>query len=196
MNCTNHPDVIAGVVSCARCGGAFCPDCVVEIDGQPYDAACKEEQIRDLRSGSAGLAYATAGRRFSGMFVDGLIFLVVAYLPTVFWAASRQAESPRANPLTTLAVQVLVPGILFIIYEAVMLSRDGQTLGKKAMGIKVVNADGSEVQGGQAWKRAISRYLMQLTYVLGFIDSLMVFSRNRRTLHDRFAKTLVVNVRS
>jgi uncharacterized RDD family membrane protein YckC len=194
MNCTNHPDVTAGVVNCARCGGAFCPNCVVEIDGLPYDAACKEEQIRDLRSGSAGLAYASASRRFGGMFVDGFLLLFVAYLPTFFWTASRQVDPSRPDPLG-LAVQVLVPGILFIIYEAVMLSRDGQTLGKKAMGIKVVNADGSEVQGGQAWKRAISRYLMQLTYVLGFIDSLMVFSQNRRTLHDRFAKTLVVNVR-
>lgn len=191
MNCTNHPDVAAGVLACARCGQAFCPDCVVEIDGLPYDAACKEEQIRDLRSGSADLAYASASRRFTGMFVDGLLIFVV-YVPFIVYNL-RHANEPVSG--LRMAAQYLLPAILFVIYEGWMLGRDGQTLGKKAAGIKVVNADGSDLRDTAAgWKRAVSRQLMGLTYVLGLVDSLMIFSRRRRTLHDRFAKTVVVNV--
>ncbi len=89
--------------------------------------------------------------------------------------------------------KVALPAALWVIYEALMLASGGQTLGKKAAGTKVVNADGSDLRGSQAWSRAISRQLMSITYILGFIDSLMIFSEKRRTLHDRFGKTLVVN---
>jgi uncharacterized RDD family membrane protein YckC len=34
---------------------------------------------------------------------------------------------------------------------------------------------------------------MSITYVLGLVDGLMVFTTNRRTLHDRIGKTVVVN---
>ena len=59
--CPNHPDVVSGLVACARCGVAYCGDCVVELEGRPYDASCKEEQVRDLRSGTAAPAVARPG---------------------------------------------------------------------------------------------------------------------------------------
>lgn len=40
MQCKNHPDV-AAVNRCAACAEAFCPNCLVEIQGQPYCASCK-----------------------------------------------------------------------------------------------------------------------------------------------------------
>ena len=77
-------------------------------------------------------------------------------------------------------------------YEALMLTAFGQTLGKMAMGIRVVQSDGSKIQPGQAWKRGILRNVLQITQIGGLIDALMIFSGNRATLHDRFATTAVV----
>ena len=96
-----------------------------------------------------------------------------------------------------LAVRLLGPALVWIAYEVFMLQNfGGQTLGKKVAGLKVVNQDGSDIQPGQAWARAISRELMAITYVVGLVDSLMVFTENRRTLHDRLGKTVVVNWKS
>jgi uncharacterized RDD family membrane protein YckC len=187
QSCPNHADVVSGLVRCARCGTAFCTDCVVELDGRPYDAACKEEQIRDLKSGATGAEVASAGRRFSGSFVDGLLFLPVYGFMAVKYAATT-------GLFDNFVPRILVPALAYVAYEGLMLQYfRGQTLGKKAVGTKVVNADGSDLSAGQAWARALSRQAMSITYVLGLVDALMVFTTNRRTLHDRIGKTVVVN---
>jgi uncharacterized RDD family membrane protein YckC len=190
--CPNHPEVVSGLVACARCGVAYCADCVVELEGRPYDAACKEEQVRDLRSGTAAPALASAGRRFVAMFVDGLLMLPVWFGLAMAFPITPQKE----GWLMFGAARIGVPALLQLLYEAWMLaSFGGQTLGKKALSIRVIRADGGAITGGQAFGRALARDLMNWTYVLGLVDALMVFSQQRRTLHDRAAGTLVVDAR-
>ncbi len=186
--CPNHPDVASGLVACARCGVAYCGDCLVELDGRPYDGVCKEEQVRDLRSGTATAAIATASRRFGAMFLDGLVFAPV-------WVGLLLVY-PKARPLDHPLERILLPAVLWILYETWMLAKfAGQTVGKKAAGIRVIRRDGGAVTAGQAFWRALSRNLMSYTYLPGFVDALMVFSRDRRTLHDRACGTIVVNAR-
>lgn len=186
MPCPNHPEVNARLSKCARCGVGFCPDCVVELDGRSYDAACKQEQIRDLKSGAAGdLDLASAWRRFLAAFVDGLVVIPVVVVLVYYF---------RNDPVTDhFLLRTLLPAILLVVYEGMMLASSGQTLGKKAVGLKVVNADGSDIRGTQAWARALSRQVMGITQILAVVDVLMVFSRGHRTLHDRVGKTMVVN---
>jgi len=188
--CPNHPEVSSGLIHCARCKRAWCSDCVVELDGKPYDAVCKEEQLRDLRSGTASaIELATASRRFVAMVVDYLVFLPVSITAVVL-----RGGQPQTRIFFT--PEFFIYAALWIVYEGVMLSNyRGQTLGKKAMGLRVVNPDGSSLRPDQAWKRSISREVMAVTYVLAFVDALMVFSGMRRTLHDRFANTVVVKAK-
>src|SRR5205807_304768 len=79
--------------------------------------------------------------------------------------------------LFTLRGSVLTPLAIFVVwpsYEAIMLEFfDGQTLGKKALGMKVVSTDGSEIGAGQAWGRAFSRLVLGLIPFVGLIDALM-----------------------
>lgn len=185
MACPNHPEVVSGLVACGRCGQQYCPDCVVEIGGKPYDAACKDEQIRDLKSGSVGLDLATAGRRFLGAFIDSALFI-----PLAIYAAFK---FPGTGLFHDFVPRLVLPAVLWILYEALMLRSGGQTVGKKVVGTKVVSADGAELSEGQAWSRAGSRQLMAVTQILGLIDPLFIFSEGRRTLHDRVGKTVVVN---
>src|SRR5437879_3669665 len=190
--CPNHPEVSSGLIRCARCARAYCTDCVVELDGKPYDAVCKEEQLRDLRSGTtSAIQLATALPRVLGILADGLGFVPISLLGALASAGLRGGTPPGI-----FSIDLLFYAAAWVLYEAIMLqSFGGQTLGKKAAGTKVVNPDGSELQPGQAWKRAISRQVMSITCVLGLVDSLMVFSQMRRTLHDRFANTIVLNAK-
>ena len=51
MTCTNHPEQVEGIKLCSRCRRPFCQDCLVELQGAPVCANCKQEVVKDVRSG-------------------------------------------------------------------------------------------------------------------------------------------------
>ncbi|MBV2154170.1 RDD family protein [Kitasatospora sp. SUK 42] len=87
---------------------------------------------------------------------------------------------------------------LYLVYEALMLSRDGQTLGKKAMKIRVAMLiDGSAPTQSAAWTRAAVFILPAVVCCAALwwlIDGLFgVFDKPyRQCIHDKAAKTVVV----
>lgn len=192
--CPNHPDVLSGLQHCSRCGVGYCGDCLVPVRGRLHCANCKDEQLRDVLAGRGpALAIAGPGRRFLAQFVDGLIIMVPFFIfgfMAVFTAKGR--PDPNAfNPFSWLMILWLF-GV--VVYEALFLSRNGQTPGKMALRLRVVRPDGGKISAGQAWGRAFSRSLLSFTRILGIVDALMVFSSEGRTLHDRMARTRVVTL--
>ena len=190
--CQNHPDVMSGLRACARCGNTFCSDCLVELQGRVACATCKDEVLRDLRSGASELDLAGAGTRLVGVIVEGLIIGLPTFVLAYFTVG---IAGLTAGDLGTSLGFSLLSGLVYFVYDGLMTANGGQTLGKKATGMKVVTAEGNEVSGSQAWTRAGSRVVMQLTRILGLVDGVMVFSERKRTLHDRIAKTVVINWR-
>lgn len=194
MACLNHPDIITGLDRCSRCGKDFCADCLISLQGAPVCSGCKRERVLDIRSGTgAKLDLAGAGARLGASIIDGIIVSVPTYGLGFLLGIMTPKEgsvSFLGSNLAFIVIAIIIP----LIYEGVMLSVRGQTVGKMAIKAKVVNADGTPLTGAQPWKRAVSRNLMVLTYILGLIDVLMVFSKDRATLHDRIAATRVVRV--
>lgn len=200
VRCKNHPEVTEGCVRCARCGDWVCPDCRVELDGRPYCAQCKTEYVRDLQAGvtpSGRLAYASVWRRFCAIFLDGLLFGLPYGLWMVYMIASGQMEDsaePDVVGIFGLILVLLWATVGQVVYEGVMLSRGGQTLGKRAMSVKVVTPEGRDLRPGQAWGRAALRFL--IAGCLSFIDYIpALFTDEKTTLHDMAAKTRVIDAR-
>ncbi|MBO1418087.1 RDD family protein [Streptomyces sp. FH025] len=87
---------------------------------------------------------------------------------------------------------------IYLVYEALMLSRDGQTLGKKAMKIRVAMlVDGSKPTQSAAWTRAAVFILPAVVCCAALwwlVDGLFgVFDKPyRQCIHDKAAKTVVV----
>ncbi|MFE6054636.1 RDD family protein [Kitasatospora sp. NPDC056446] len=87
---------------------------------------------------------------------------------------------------------------IYLIYEALMLSRDGQTLGKKAMKIRVAMlSDGNTPTQSAAWTRAavfVLPAVLCCAVLWWLIDGLFgVFDKPyRQCVHDKAAKTVVV----
>ena len=192
MLCRNHIDVAEGVRRCARCGTPFCPDCLVEISGRPFCATCKSEQLLDVRSGvdRSQLTYATILRRFGAVFLDGLLVAIPMYAlmgVLIFLPASRGQE---VNPLFNL---IGVPfAILSLVYEGLMLQfKNGQTLGKMALKVRVVRPDGSPISPGQAWGRVVMRTVLGCLWIVDYIPAF--FTMEKTTLHDMIAGTRVVD---
>jgi uncharacterized RDD family membrane protein YckC len=187
--CPNHPEITTGLEGCARCGKTYCADCLVPLQGKPYCATCKDEQLRDLRSGAAEADLAGLGKRFVGAFVDGLV-VGIPTLAILFGVMGMSAVGGSASSQFFLGA---LAGLASLVYEGVMLQMRGQTVGKIVAGTKVVTPEGNDITPAQAWMRAGSRFIMALTRILGLVDVLMIFGAQRKTLHDRIAKTVVVN---
>ena len=190
MLCRNHVDVSEGVRRCTRCGTPFCGDCLVDIGGNPYCAVCKNEELLDVRSGidRATPDLASIGRRFAAVFVDGLLMWIPAGIMIAFLGMAA-ATSMRVNGAWNF--WFLIPTVINIAYQALMLSARGQTLGKMALKVKVIGADGSDLSAGQAWGREISRAVLGFLYIVDYIPAF--FMKEKTTLHDLIAKTRVVN---
>ena len=192
MPCKNHPFVEDNLTRCSRCAEAFCPDCIVEIGGLPYCLSCKMESMRDLRSGVPvhELDMASVGRRFVALWIDGLVLAIPLILLVILVAVPLGLLGSEDNVPLALFSQLLLTmmlGTVYILYEGLMLASGGQTVGKKAMSLKVVTAEGNDITKGQAWTRALSRQL------LGLVDYLVALGQERTCIHDIMAKTRVVN---
>ena len=89
-----------------------------------------------------------------------------------------------------------VPMVAFLLmlklsYFAAFTAVGGQTIGKMALGLRVVGADRSPVDGALAIKRTLAGAVSGLLLGLGFVPAF--FDGERRTLHDRVARTRVVS---
>jgi uncharacterized RDD family membrane protein YckC len=184
MSCANHPDVLAGLSRCAYCSREFCQDCVVELAGAAYCAGCKDEAIRDLKSNAPERALADPGRRFTANVIDAAVVWALYYPARLLF---------RFPNFVSYGFAITLMPLVWAVYEGLLLSSSGQTLGKRVLGMKVVAAGGGQLSSRQAWMRASGRALLAIAYLTNVLDSVLIFSRGRRTLHDRWAKTEVID---
>jgi uncharacterized RDD family membrane protein YckC len=161
--------------------------------GQPYGGMPGQ--------GAAGYGE-LAGRwaRLGASLLDGLlvgVVTVVLSLPFVDWGEQFDA-SANSGPLYAGDLTInLISFTVGFLYYWLMHARDGQTLGKKALGIRVVREqDGGAIGSGTAAWRYGVQILLALPCGLGsLLDALWIFfDQRKQTLHDKAAHTLVVKV--
>jgi len=127
--------------------------------------------------------------RFVAVAIDFAILLAVDVLVVYF--------TMQICGLTAADVEILpkAPLIAFFIMQnggyLVAFTAGGQTLGKMAMGIKVISTGATEqVDVPHSLLRTVLWLLLAVPIGLGFLSAL--FSPERRGLHDRFAGTRVI----
>ncbi|MFI9274387.1 RDD family protein [Kitasatospora sp. NPDC052896] len=131
---------------------------------------------------------ASAGDRLLARLIDVAVLLIPVIVLYVIVAS------------VNTFLYYVVMAALVTAYEGAMLStQNGQTVGKKAMKLYVVNlADGQPVVGGTAWSRAAAYGLPQLVPCLGTLYSVLDVlwqlwdKPNQQCLHDKAAKTVVI----
>lgn len=205
MTCTHHPDVQDQLAPCVRCARAICPSCQVLVGGLLYCGRCKEQLVRDLRSGRAatGLAIASPGRRFVAIFIDGILLAIPLYALIflglglmVALGAQDSFESAFTGLFFTAGQFVLIAFSLggTFLYEWLMISRFGYTLGKRAMRLKVVTPQGHPVSRGQAAGRAGIKQVFGFLSCLGLVDYIPAFFTPEATaVHDMVASSRVID---
>lgn len=136
---------------------------------------------------------ASRGARLAAAIIDYLCALAVSMpgLAGFIYAGSANSGRP-AMEIASLAF-VLGLGMLGLI-QATQIVKDGQSLGKKMMRIKIVDHGDGKVP---PWPRVLGiRYvanmaLRQVPFYY-FIDVFFIFGAEQRCLHDYLANTKVV----
>jgi uncharacterized RDD family membrane protein YckC len=87
--------------------------------------------------------------------------------------------------------------VAVVVITIVLVHRNGQTIGKKLVGIKVVRTNGARASLGRIfWLRNVVNGIPQVIPFVGYIymlvDHLFIFGDKRQCLHDKIADTIVV----
>jgi uncharacterized RDD family membrane protein YckC len=118
-------------------------------------------------------------RRFAATLVDGVIIAIVYGILVVIVGASA-----------AYGLVIVVSLAYFTYFEG---SERGQTPGKMALGIRVIDfGGGGSIGYGRAFIRWIGRIVSQLPIFLGYFW--MLWDNERQTWHDKFANDVVVPV--
>jgi len=110
-------------------------------------------------------------------------------------ALTRMQEAMNASPGGMIAWIWIVQTaglILFGGYFVVLEGGSGRTLGKRAMGLQVVNPEGESIGYLKAFVRYVGKVIGGLTLCLGFV--MAGLDGEKRALHDRMAGSRVVRL--
>jgi len=162
--------------------------------------------VADVATDTAGIEKASRGSRLAAVILDGLI-ISIPLAPSYFAAFQAAMHGPRFSLLSFWAA-VAATGTMFylgaiidialLVLTGVFVYRNGQTIGKKLLGIKVVRSDGSRAGLARIfWLRyLVAQYLFPIIPMVGMVyalvDVLMIFGEAKRCCHDYIADTIVV----
>jgi uncharacterized RDD family membrane protein YckC len=163
--------------------------------GGPYgDSYGGRRAGGDPLAGMPPLAH--LGRRLLARIIDGLLIGIPVSLVMVLAMGGFDPEDDTGRSTGITIVYALV----YFVYEGLMLTNSGQTVGKKAMRIRVAMLDNGAIPAGQpGWLRAAVYALPEVVPCCGFIFWLInvlwcTWDRPyRQCLHDKAAKTVVVS---
>ncbi|WP_372847074.1 RDD family protein [Pontiella sp.] len=185
---------------CSICGKGFGEADLIEFEGAKVCAGCKPDFIQQIKenaalTGVSVMRYAGFWCRFGAVFIDGIV-MYVANLPIgiAFSLMMPMMQSGNSRPgaafWLAFAVMYLFQLAIPALYMILMHGKYGATLGKKAMGIKVVMSDGSPISYGRATGRYFAYILSGLILYVGYI--MAAFDDEKRALHDHICNTRVI----
>lgn len=165
----------------------------------PYAASVVENE-------DEGAEFELAGpwQRIAARIIDTLVF-AICFVPMGIGVAMSENKSDTAA-IGVIALSFLALLVLGI-YQMVIMSKHGHSIGKKAMKIKVVTEDGDNPGFWRyvGMREFLFNIILSIISFIPFIGPianwgaqiaclvmLFLVDRDRRTLQDLLAKTLVV----
>jgi uncharacterized RDD family membrane protein YckC len=152
-----------------------------------------EERAPALAVNLSAAESGAAGARLAAAAIDHLILggidAAVVYL--TLRMAQLDVAAWTLLPLGPLATFLV---LLKVAYFCAFTAIGGQTIGKMAMGIRVVTDEGGPVDGACAIRRTLAGTVSTVVLGLGFLPALI--GPGGRALHDHLARTRVVDLHS
>ena len=180
--------------------GAYRPYAVAEPS--PYAPPQARVDERSAVVGGGHVVYAGFWKRVAAYFIDYFVVTAITYalmIPVGIVAgvgigASATSDDPFASGLGVvfLGLIYLISFTIPALYFAWMHASSHQaTLGKMAVGIKLVRTDGERVSFWRAFGRLFATILSSLILMIGYL--MAGFTERKQALHDMVCDTLVVD---
>lgn len=140
-----------------------------------------------MRPAAAG--YASFWRRLLAVILDGIIVSIPA---NIFAATLGASIAITGGGVHYRSGGSGLQTIFFIAYEALLIAYwNGQTIGKKAAGVRVVARGGAPVSVGMAFARSAMKIVSGAALLLGYLW--MLWDPEKQTWHDKVAGTYAIN---
>jgi uncharacterized RDD family membrane protein YckC len=154
---------------------------------------------------------AERGTRLLAATIDELILLAVS-LPMIIGGMSAVvalvtggADLESLDTMSVLRAMVGGPGttitvlalIAWCIITGWLVATNGQSIGKRLVGIKVVRTDGSRASFARIFLlrnvvNGLPNFLPYVGLLYQLVDPLLIYQDSRQCLHDKIADTIVV----
>ena len=138
------------------------------------------------------------GERLGAAIIDTIILLVIL-VPLMFVGGYWQAAMSAGGevPLMTTLLWAAVGFAVFVVVQWVPLNANGQTWGKRMLGIRIVDMDGAKPPIGRLiglryLPVQVATNVPLIGMVLALVNVLLIFRGDRRCGHDLVAGTQVV----
>jgi uncharacterized RDD family membrane protein YckC len=168
----------------------------------PY--APPQAAVHDIADPGATSEPAGRGTRLVAAILDGIIFVAMVYIPMGIGVAmngrplliTHGPQPPHFNALALHGGGTVLPLVGFVVWcwlTILFVARNGQSIGKKLLGIKVVRTDGSKASLARIFfLRNVVNTILTFVPLYGFVDLLLIFGEARQCVHDKIADTLVI----
>ncbi|MFI6205310.1 RDD family protein [Streptomyces sp. NPDC051041] len=164
--------------------------------GDPYGGG---SQPGDPLAGMPPLA--DSGRRTLARIIDMILVGVVVWL--LGWGLRVNEYGFDGDRIDTgrSFTQSVIAAVLYIAYDTVLISRTGQTLGKKWLGLRVADLDSGATPSVQTALTRAAVLWLPFAFCCACVWTIIAggwsyFDRPyKQGLHDKAAKTVVVSTR-
>ncbi len=184
----------------------FCPNCGNQLpEGSKFCPQCGSSNLGfDNRAGPPVARWvgiedlASRWARLGAAIIDFIIMLAISVPIVIFIGLVDFDDWEATQSIGDQVLSSVLSVILFIAVNGYFLARNGQSIGKLALGIKIVRTSREKASFG----RLIGlRYLpiwiaTSIPYIgglIGLVDILLIFREEKNCLHDDIADTRVVN---
>lgn len=131
------------------------------------------------------MQYAGGGVRFLAALIDVIVIMVVSFILGLVLALALGKNGETLGSLLSIVINIGY----FVFYQAI----NGQTLGKKAMKIKVVDLSGNKPTIMTFFLREIiGKLISAIILLIGYL--MILWDAKKQGLHDKIAGTVVVKV--
>jgi len=141
-------------------------------------------------SGPAPYGYGGFWIRVFAYVIDSILLSIATGVLALIAGVNIFMGNTGNFGLTTNLISIAIGWLYFALMES---SQRGATVGKMAVGVRVVTGAGEQLSFLNATGRYFAKIISALILLIGFI--MVAFTERKRGLHDMIADTLVIKTR-
>jgi len=139
---------------------------------------------------------ATIQERFFAKMID-LGILSIPPLIAIYITDQWMFNEPQRDVVAYTIIGIIVGFFIILFVQWVLITARGQSIGKLVIKIRMVDKSNKK-PGGFLQNLVVRTWLTGIlngSLLFFFVDSLFVFRKDRRTIHDLIARTIVIKAK-